>query len=49
MFQHHQHLQSFTDQLDVYIFAKPISAPTTKNLKLKKNHIFKNPLKNKRH
>ena len=46
--QHHQHLQNFTDQFHVHIFAKPISAPTAKNLKIKKHHLFKNPLKNKR-
>ena len=48
MLQHHQHLQNFTDQLHVHIFAKLISAPTAKNLKIKKHHMFKNPLKNKR-
>ena len=36
MLQHHQHLQNFTDQLHVHIYAKPISAPTAKNLKIKK-------------
>ena len=48
MIQHHQHLKNSTDQLHVYIFTKPISAPTAKNLKIKKNYMFKNPLKNKR-
>ena len=46
--QHHGHLQNFTDQLHVSVFAKPISALTAKNLKIKKNLMFKNPLKNKR-
>ena len=46
--QHHQHLQTFTNKLHAYIFAKPISAPTAKNLKIKKNYMFKNPLKNRR-
>ena len=45
---HQQHLQNFTDQLHVHIFPKPISAPTAKKLKIKKHHMFKNPLKNKR-
>ena len=36
MLQHHQHLQNFTDHLHVHIFAKLISAPTAKNLKIKK-------------
>ena len=46
MSQFYQYLQNFTDQLHVYIFAKPISAPIAKDLK--KYHMFKNPLKNKR-
>ena len=45
MLQHHQHLQNFTDQLHVHIFAKLIPAPTAKNLKIKKHHMFKNLLK----
>ena len=45
--QRHQNLQNFIDPLHVYIIAKPISAPTANNLKIKKNHVFKNPLKNK--
>ena len=35
--QHHGHLQNFTDQLHVSMFAKPISATTAKNFKIKKN------------
>ena len=45
--QRHQNLQNFIDPRHVYIIAKPISAPTANNLKIKKNHVFKNPLKNK--
>ena len=48
MLQHHQHLQNFTDQLHVHVFAKLIPAPTAKNLKIKKHYMFKNPLKSKR-
>ena len=36
---------TFRDQLHVHIFAKLISAPTAKNLKIKKHHMFKNLLK----
>ena len=36
MLQQHQHLQNFTDQLHIHIFAKLISAATDKNLKVKK-------------
>ena len=46
--QRHEHLQNFTDQLHVHIFAKLLSAATVKNLKIKKRHMFKNPLKDKR-
>ena len=41
MLQHQQHLQNFTDQLHVHIFAKPISSPTAKNLKIKKTYVQK--------
>ena len=37
MLQYHQHLQNFTDQFHVHIFAKPISVPTAKNLKIQKS------------
>ena len=40
MLQHHQHLKNFTDRLHVHIFAKPISAPTAKNLKLLYENII---------
>ena len=39
--QHHQHFQNFK------IFAKLTSALTTKNLKIKKHHMLKNPFKTK--
>ena len=39
--QHHQHFQNFK------IFAKLISALTTKNLKIKKHRMLKNPFKTK--
>ena len=45
MLQHHQPLQNFTDQLHVHTFAKLISAPIAKNLKIKKHHMFKNSIK----
>ena len=45
MLQHHQPLQNFTDQLHVHTFAKLISAPIAKNLKIKKHHMFKNCIK----
>ena len=41
-------LQNFTDPLHVHIFANLMSAPTAKNLKIKKHHMFKNPLKSNR-
>ena len=41
----HQYLQNFTDQLHFYILAKPISKPTSKNLKVKKKSYFQKSFK----
>ena len=45
MLQHDQHLQNFTYQLHVYIFAKPISAPPVKNLRIKKKSYVQKSIK----